>query len=374
MVIQTTVIGSYPKPTYVNLPDWFKTGTGGESGKATKQFTEMLANQTAGEKRKLEADIMRATTEVIKDQSEVGVSVVTDGEIRRENYIHFLCRYIEGIDFDNLTEVSCRNGAYVTELPTVRAKVSWRGGWDAVEEWRKSQSVSSVPVKYTLPGPMTIIGTICNDYYENEKDLAADLAVIVNHHVQALDAAGCKYIQVDEPVFARQPQKALSYGIGLLDKCFEGVSEDCQKQMHMCCGYPEYLDQQGYLKAEPQSYHQLADAIDKSCIDAVSIEDAHRHNDLNLLSMFKKTKIIFGVVQSASSRVETPEEIQERVTEALNYIEEDRLILAPDCGLALLPPPVLKLKLKNMCIAAKNCSCKKPRSTAAQFCASYSCS
>merc|ERR1719160_1994914 len=123
----------------------------------------------------------------------------------------------------------------------------------------------------------------------------------------------------------------------------------------MCCGYPEYCDQKEYLKADPQAYHQLASAIDNSVIDAVSLEDAHRHNDLNLLRMFKKTKIIFGVVQSASSRVESAEEIEDRVRDALNYIEEDRLILAPDCGLALLPPPVLKLKLKNMCIAAKNC-------------------
>jgi len=362
MVIKTTVIGSYPKPSYVNLPDWFKTGLGAGGGSATKRFTELLANQSDEDKNKLEADIMRATTEVINAQAESGIDVVTDGEIRRENYIHFLCRYIEGIDFNNLTEVSCRNGAYVTELPTVRAKVSWRGGWDAVEEWKKSQAASSVPVKYTLPGPMTIIGTICNDFYKHEKDLATDLALIVNHHVRALDAAGCKQIQVDEPVFARMPQKALAYGVGLLDKCFEGVSKDCMKQMHMCCGYPEYLDQKEYLKADPTSYHQLADAIDKCTIDAVSIEDAHRHNDLNLLRMFKKTKVIFGVVQSACSRVETAQEIEDRVKEALEYIDEDRLILAPDCGLALLPEPVLKEKLKNMCTAAKRCSCKKLRS------------
>lgn len=361
MVITTTVIGSYPKPSYVNLPDWFKTGTGGESGKATKAFTEMLKGQTAEDKENLESNLMRATEDVIAVQTDAGVDCVTDGEVRRENYIHFLCRFIEGIDFENLTKVSCRNGAYITELPTVRNKVLWKGGWDAVEEWKKAQAVSKVPVKYTLPGPMTIIGTVCNDFYKHEKDLAADLAVIINHHVRALDSAGCRYIQVDEPVFARRPDTALEWGIGLLDKCFEGVSRECSKQMHMCCGYPEYCDQKGYLKADPNAYMRIANAIDQSCVDAVSIEDAHRHNDLKLLSEFKKTKVIFGVVQSACSRVETVEEIEERVKEALDYIDEERLILAPDCGLALLPEPVIKDKLSNMCTAAFRCGKKRAK-------------
>merc|ERR1711972_911667 len=100
--------------------------------------------------------------------------------------------FIEGIDFQNLTEKSVRNGAYTTSLPTVRGKVSWRGPLDVVTEWRKAQEMSNVPVKYTLPGPMTIIGTLHNAYYENEKELAADLAEIINYHVVALANGGCK--------------------------------------------------------------------------------------------------------------------------------------------------------------------------------------
>lgn len=219
-----------------------------------------------------------------------------------------------------------------------------------------------MPVKYTLPGPMTIIGTVANDFYKHEKDLADDLALIINHHVRVLTNAGCKHIQIDEPLFARQPQKALDWGIALLDKCFDGVGEDVCKVVHMCCGYPDYLDQQGYLKAEPSSYFKLAEAIDRSCVDAVSIEDAHCYNDLSLLDMFKRTVVIIGVVQVASSRVESADEIEDRIRAALEHIEPDRLMVAPDCGLAHLPLPLLQEKLTNMCIAAKRCSCKRLRS------------
>lgn len=360
MPLQTTVIGSFPKPAYIEVPDWFnKAGT--NIGKTTEANTALLESRSDSEKLKFEEDVMRATSEVIQLQADCGVCVVTDGEVRRENYIHYLCRFIEGIDFDNLTASSIRNRASYTALPTVRSKVSWRGPLDVVAEWQKAQDVSPVPVKYTLPGPMTIIGTLHNAHYENEKELGSDLADIINVHVCALAKAGCKYIQVDEPLFARRPDEANAWGIKLLDRCFEGVGSSCQKIVHICCGYPEYLDQKGYAKADSTAYFKIAPLLDSSCADAVSLEDAHQHNDLSLLSHFKKTKVIFGAVQVASSIVETQEEIEARLEQALEHIDSDNLIVAPDCGLAMLPMPILQQKLVNMCAAAQRCGCKKKR-------------
>merc|ERR1711881_1792 len=108
------------------------------------------------------ADIMQATEEVIKVQCDCGVEVVTDGEVRRENYIHYLCRYIEGISFDKLTLKSVRNNAYQAEIPTITGPVSWRGGMSCAEEWKKSQAKAppGTHVKYTLPGPTTMIGSL----------------------------------------------------------------------------------------------------------------------------------------------------------------------------------------------------------------------
>merc|ERR1740117_1921824 len=166
---------------------------------------------------------------------------------------------------------------------------------------------------------MTIMGTTHNVYYSEESELAADLAIIVNHHVRELAKACCKYIQIDEPLFARQPEKALAWGMEMLRRCFEGVGggDGVERHVHMCCGYPSYLDQTDYMKADPQSYFQLADMLDESCVDALSIEDAHRHNDLALLKRFKRTKVILGVVQVAASRVETVGEIEARLRAAL---------------------------------------------------------
>eukprot|EP00928_Gymnodinium_smaydae_P066286 TRINITY_DN49321_c0_g1_i1.p1 TRINITY_DN49321_c0_g1~~TRINITY_DN49321_c0_g1_i1.p1 ORF type:complete len:368 (-),score=84.19 TRINITY_DN49321_c0_g1_i1:367-1470(-) len=361
MPLSTTVIGSFPKPEYLELPDWFKTGTAATSDSATKQYTKILESQSDADKKALEESLMRATRDVIQTQIDCGIDVVTDGEVRRENYIHYLCRFIEGIDFENLTETSCRNGAYVTALPTIRGAVSWRGPLDVAAEWKKAQGVSDRPVKYTLPGPMTIIGTLSDAHYNDDPKLAADLAAILNVLVRRLAEAGCTHIQIDEPLFARKPDSALAFGIQMLDRCFEGVGPDVRKDMHMCCGYPGYLDQQDYQKADSTAYLRLAEALDNSSVDAVSIEDAHRYNDLKLLSKFTKTKVIFGSVTIASSRIEPVEEIEERLLAALEYIDEDRLIVAPDCGLAFLPAPILKQKLLNMCTAAKRCGCKKAR-------------
>jgi 5-methyltetrahydropteroyltriglutamate--homocysteine methyltransferase len=191
------------------------------------------------------------------------------------------------------------------------------------------------------------------------------LAAIVNKHVLELAEAGCKFIQVDEPLFARKPDEALSYGIAMLDKCFEGCPAGVEKQMHMCCGYPGCVDQTEYLKADTEAYFKIAPALDAGCIDAVSIEDAWCKNDLSLLDLFKNTKVIFGLMNVSSSRVETVEEMQERLGEVLTHLPPERVIVAPDCGLALLDGKryrkLLNLKLLNMCKAAKNapCACKK---------------
>jgi 5-methyltetrahydropteroyltriglutamate--homocysteine methyltransferase len=120
----------------------------------------------------------------------------------------------------------------------------------------------------------------------------------------------------------------------------------------MCCGYPDKLDRDDYPKADPDSYLQIADAIEYSSIDAVSFEDAHRHNDLSLLERLPTTKVIFGVVAIARSEIESVDDIRERLSQALNHIDSERLIAAPDCGLGLLGRDLAMAKLKNMCAAA----------------------
>ena len=154
-------------------------------------------------------------------------------------------------------------------------------------------------------------------------------------------------------MLARQPEAALAYGVDNLDRCFHGLPAGVHRVMHMCCGYPDRLDRDDYPKADPDSYPRLAEALDGSCIDAVSIEDAHRHNDLTLLERFANTTVILGVVAIANSRVEPVEEIRARLAAALDHIDAERLIAAPDCGLGLLGRELTLEKLNNLCRAAQ---------------------
>ena len=158
---------------------------------------------------------------------------------------------------------------------------------------------------------------------------------------------------MDEPVFARKPELALEYGIEHLERVFHGVPSHVQRVVHMCCGYPNALDVTEYLKADPHAYFQIAEAMDDSSIDAVSIEDAHRHNDLSLLEHYKKTTVLLGVIAIAKSQLEDVDEVTARLQEALHHIDANRLVAAPDCGLGLLGRDLALKKLDRLCRAAR---------------------
>jgi len=281
-----------------------------------------------------------------------GIDIPTDGEVRRENYIHYHCRHLNGIDFNNLTRKVLREGAYTAFLPTITGPVSARDHF-LPDDWNVAQAATDRPVKVTLPGPMTIGDTVADSYYDDPKKRGAALAEAINSEVLALAEAGCRHIQIDEPLFARKVDEALDFGFDNLERCFHGCPDSVVRTVHMCCGYPDRLDNPDYPKAPKDCYFKLADAIDSSTIQAVSIEDAHRPNDLSLLELFKKTTIVFGVVAIAKSKIETVDEIEQRLRDALNHIDGDRLIAAPDCGLGLLGRDLALAKLTNMGKAAR---------------------
>jgi len=345
----TTVIGAFPKPNYLNITDWFNNKDGTDTAYPTKFYENEIKKMGVN----AEAIFQRAAQDVIKDQLDCGIDIITDGEIKRENYIHYHCRHLEGIDFKNLTEKIARTGNYKCWLPTIVNKISAKDPF-LVTEWEKNQSISNKPVKVTIPGPMTITDTIANTYYKSDEEMGYDLAIAINKEIKRLVEAGCKYIQVDEPLFARKPENALAFGIENLEKCFEGINQNnVEKITHICCGYPDKLDAVDYPKAPLDSYKKIAQSLDNSIIDSVSIEDAHRYNDLTLLKDYKQTKVIFGLIKIASSKIETVAEIESRIQEALNFISKEQLIAAPDCGLGHLSRELAMKKLKIMSVAAK---------------------
>jgi 5-methyltetrahydropteroyltriglutamate--homocysteine methyltransferase len=349
MPLLTTTIGAYPKPDFVPVPDWFRATDGPDTAQPTKGYLEAIAAMGEEAEERFALGVKAA----VEDQVSAGIDIPTDGEIRRENYIHYHCRHLEGFDFENLTAKPVRGGTYTADLPSITGPVRAREPF-LPRDWRVAQSFTDKPVKITMPGPMTITDTTADLHYNDDKRLAIELAEALNSEIKALAEAGCTWIQVDEPVLARKPDAALDYGIENLNRCFHGLPAGVNKVMHMCCGYPDGLDREDYPKADPGAYLSMADAVEATVVDAVSIEDAHRHNDLTLLERFAKTKVILGVVAIAKSRVEPVEEIRARLEAALEHIDAERLIAAPDCGLGILGRELSIKKLGNLSAAARS--------------------
>ena len=351
MALQTTCLGAFPKPDYLPIKDWFSVDHGmtDQGGKVTREYSEAMASANA----ETEALFVRATREAIAAQVDAGIDVVSDGEQRRENYIHYHCRHLAGFDFENLEARVLRDGAYEAELPAIRKDIKARGTDFLCRDYEIAQGLTSHPVKITVPGPLTIMDTTFNAHYEDEQKLAFDLADALNVAIRALADAGCPYIQVDEPLFARAVERALTYGVEALDRCFHKVPAQVVRVMHMCCGYPNHLDDEHYHKADQNCYFELADAVDRTSVQQISIEDAHRYNDLSLLEQFPRSTIIFGAVAIAKSQVEDVDEVVERLRKALDHIDRERLVAAPDCGLGLLGKTLAVDKLRVLAKAAK---------------------
>ena len=235
MPLVTTTIGAYPKPRYVPVGDWFTEPDGAEIPAPTARYAETVA--AAGEDA--EALFVRATHEAVRDQVEAGIEVPTDGEVRRENYVHYHCRQLTGIDFGQLNEHLMRD-SYRALLPTVVGPVR-AGAPFLPREWRIAQQVTDRPVKMTLPGPMTIADSTADRYYGEPARLGADLARALNAEILALAEAGCTHIQIDEPVFARKVGEALDFGVAHLARCFEGLPPRIRRIVHICCGYPDRI-------------------------------------------------------------------------------------------------------------------------------------
>lgn len=342
-MVSTTTIGAFPKPDYVPISDWFS--------RSDDDDTNTYLDELAAAGPRAEALFARATREVVRAQVNAGIDIPTDGEMRRENHVHYFCRSLRGLSFEARAKKRMR-GTTEALLPTVVGPVR-PAGTPVVRDYLQAQAVTDRPVKMTLPGPMTLADSTVDYHYRDPDALCAAFAAAVADSVAALSAAGCRHIQIDEPLMARQVDDALRYGIDHLCSCFSTAGGAVTRTVHICCGYPNRLDQLDYPKAPRSSYLSLAPALDRAPIDAVSIEDAHRHNDLaELLPRFGSTQVILGVVAIAKSRIETVEEIIGRLRIARAHLDADQLVAAPDCGLGYLSETTALAKLTTMSNAA----------------------
>ena len=351
MALLTTTIGSYPKADFVMVRDWVHPNSD-----HNPTYDAQIADLRHFQEKRISTSVFLGTIDAIRSQIAAGIDVPTDGEQGREHYIFYHLRHLKGVDYGKLQSRTVRGvEEWLKEVPTIAGKIEPQGHFLRYD-WQVAQKIAGDghPVKITLPGPMTIAHTVVDEHYGSEIELIRALAQALNAEVRDLAAAGCEWIQIDEPLFARHPDQALAYGIENLELCFAGVHEGVNRVVHLCCGYPRELDDPDPPKADRGSYFKIAEALDEADVDAVSIEDAHRYNDLTLLERFRKTKVIFGVISIAATRVEQVDEIRDRLSAALHHIDAERLIVGPDCGLGMLDKATAHEKLKNLVAAARS--------------------
>ncbi len=338
--IKTTVIGSYPKYPRLIGED-FDTKWLVSPG---NNLDEIWKN-----KDNLEEIQKEAICWAVSEQEKAGIDIITDGEQRRGNFVFYHCQHLKGFDFANKEEKKLRGGSRSELVPTIKGIIKNKEPF-LVKEFEFLRSITEKEIKITIPGPSTIIDSSKNLFYNNEKKLALDIAKAIREEVKSLAEAGCRIIQFDEPIFIREPQKFLEYGIYALEECFSGI-KGITAIVHICRGYPH---KEKDIKAEKSNYAKVVEVLSKTNIDQIAIEDAHEHMDLDFFKRFGSKTVILGSVEIGGIKVESIDEIQKRIEEVLTIVPPEQLQISPDCGLLLLHPEIAKAKLTNLAAAVKN--------------------
>jgi 5-methyltetrahydropteroyltriglutamate--homocysteine methyltransferase len=278
-----------------------------------------------------------ATIGAIREQERAGLDIVTDGEQRRESYSNRFATALEGVDLDNPGMTINRSGKPIP-VPRISGKIR-RTRPVEVRDLQFLKKNTGKLAKMTLPGPFTMSKQAQNDFYKTDEELALDYAEAVNAEIKDLFAAGADIVQLDEPWMQQHPEKAREYGLKALNRALDGVTGTVA--VHLCFGYAAVVHD------KPTGYSFLPE-LEGSKARQISIEAAQPKLDLKILRDLPTKTIILGVIDLGDKTVETPAIVAERIRKALPYIEPERLVIAPDCGLKYLPHDVAFGKMKAM--------------------------
>jgi len=332
-MFSTTIAGSLPKPAWLAepgklWPEWRATG-------------ETLAEAKRD-----------ATLLWLAEQERAGIDIVTDGEQSRQHFVHGFLAQVEGIDFDKQVRMGIRNNRYDAMVPTVTGPLRLRGRVHATEA-RLLRSATRRRIKFTLPGPMTIIDTLADGYYGDRVKLAMAFAELLNEEARALAADGIDLIQFDEPAFNVYMAEAVEWGIEALHRCIAGLT--CKTAVHICYGYgiAANISWKATLGASWRQYEQVFPALAASRLDQVSLECANSHVPLELIGLLAGKDVMVGVIDVASDVVETPEQVAAVIREALRYVPAERLLPCTNCGMAPMARDVAVGKLRALAAGAK---------------------
>jgi len=346
--VLSAIVGSYPKPSYI-LPDQNNRQLIDDSGRYFYDLKEEIGEV---EFNKL---LDKATDEAIADQEEAGLDIVADGEERREHYVLYNLRHLDGVDFTMWKEIEIRGGAYKRMAPTVNGQIRYRAPW-LVGDFEYLKSRTGKIAKMTLPGPTTAVDVMYDEYYGGDRQaMAVDYARAIRVEVGKLIEAGCEMIQFDDPMLLRDPNRAKAWGLRELENCFSGLENRANFGVHICRGYPNKpLEEKGInYKGNAGYYEQILSFFSNSNIDYVSIEGAQSKLDLSVLSAIGSKSVMLGVIDVGSHNIESVGGLVARGKEALRYIKPEQLILGTDCGLIMIPKEVALQKMVNLALATK---------------------
>jgi 5-methyltetrahydropteroyltriglutamate--homocysteine methyltransferase len=329
----TTIAGSLPKPSWLAEPDklWPQWRVAGADLAAAKLDATLLA---------------------VKLQEDAGVDIVGDGEQARQHFVHGFLEKIEGIDFAHKVEMGIRKDRYKAMVPQVVAPLRLKGRVHA-DEARVARTHTTRKLKFTLPGPMTIIDTIADQYYGDRVKMAFAFAELLNEEAKALQADGVDVIQFDEPAFNVFMDEVSDWGIKALERAAEGLT--CTTAVHICYGYgiKANTDWKETLGKEWRQYEEIFPAIAKSSIQQVAIECRNSKVPLDLLGLLTGKIIQAGVIDVASDTVETAEDVVKVIEAVSKFVPKSNIVATTNCGMAPMRRDIAEAKLMALGAGAK---------------------
>ncbi len=322
ILLPTSTAGSLPKPSWLAEPEtlwspWKLAGTALQEGKH---------------------DALR-----IALQEQQGLDIVSDGEQTRQHFVTTFVEHLEGVDLNTRRTVTIRN-RYQADVPTVIGPVS-RTKSVFVEDAAFLRQQTNKPIKWALPGPMTMIDTLYDDHYKSREKLAWAFAKTLNQEAKELEAAGVDIIQFDEPAFNVFFEDVNNWGIACLERAIEGLS--CETVVHICYGYgiKANTDWKQTLGSQWRQYEAVFPKLQQSNIDMVSLECHNSKVPIELLELIRGKKVMVGAIDVAHQAIETPYEVAQTLRAALQHVDADKLYPCTNCGMAPLARNIARGKL-----------------------------
>jgi 5-methyltetrahydropteroyltriglutamate--homocysteine methyltransferase len=324
-MLRTTIAGSLPKPLWLAEPE--------------KLWAPWRLEGAALEEGKRDATIL-----AVKLQEDAGLDIVGDGEQARVHFVHGFLANLDGIDFAKKTLMGIRNNRYKAEVPTVVGAIRRKGPVHSMEA-AAARAHTTRKLKFTLPGPMTIVDTIADEHYGRREDLAMAFAAVLNEEAKELQALGVDVVQFDEPAFNVYMKEVPDWGIACLERAAKGLT--CTTAVHICYGYgiKANIDWKATLGDSWRHYEDTFPAIRKSSIQQVSLECRNSKVPLELIRLLEGKDVLVGAIDVASDAIETPEEVAATIRAAMAYVAPEKLLPCTNCGMAPMSSAVAYGKL-----------------------------